>query len=87
MERYELRLKPSVTRDLRGIPADDVRRLLARLEALRDDPHPPGCEKLSTQGRYRVRPGDYWIVYSVTDADLVVEIVTIGHRRDVYRQR
>jgi mRNA interferase RelE/StbE len=86
MGRYELRFRPSVTRDLRGVPRADVERILARIEGLRDEPRPPGCEKLSAQERYRLRQGDYRILYSVADAALVVEVVKIGHRRDVYRQ-
>ena len=85
MARYELRFKPSVARDLRGIPRADVRRILARIETLRDDPRPPGSEKLSAQERYRVRQGDYRILYSVVDAELIVEVVKVGHRRDAYR--
>jgi mRNA interferase RelE/StbE len=85
MARYEVRLRRSVTRDLRDIPPADVRRILARIEGLRDDPRPPSCEKLSAQERYRVRQGHYRIVYSISDAELIVEVVKVGHRRDVYR--
>ena len=85
MARYELRVKPSVARDLRGIPRADVLRILARIEALRDDPRPPGSEKLSGQERYRVRQGQYRILYSIADVELIVEVVKVGHRRDVYR--
>lgn len=85
MARYELRFKPSVVRDLRPIPQPDVRRILARIEILRDDPRPPGAEKLSAQERYRVRQGNYRILYTIADVELIVEVVTIGHRRDVYR--
>ena len=86
MARYELSIKPSVARDLRGVPRADVRRILDRIEALRDDPRPPGAEKLSAQERYRVRQGNYRILYTVADAELVVEVVKVGHRRDVYRR-
>jgi mRNA interferase RelE/StbE len=85
MARYELRFKPSVAKDLRGIPRADVQRILRRIEALRDDPRPTGSEKLSGQERYRVRQGQYRILYTVTDAELIVEVVKVGHRRDVYR--
>jgi mRNA interferase RelE/StbE len=86
MARYELRFKPSVAKDFRGIPAADVRRILDRIESLRDDPRPPGSEKLSAQERYRVRQGSYRILYAVSDAERAVEIVKVGHRRDVYRE-
>ena len=86
MARYDLRFKPSVAKDLRGIPKSDVQRILARIEALRDDPRPPGAEKLSAQERYRVRQGVYRILYAIDDAVLIVEVVKVGHRRDVYRE-
>ena len=85
MASFELRFKPSVAKDLRGIPRGDVQRILARIEALRNDPRPTGCEKLSGQERYRVRQGHYRILYRVADTELVVEIVKVGHRREVYR--
>ena len=86
MARYELRFKPSVAKDLRGIPRTDVQRILARIETLRDDPRPPGSEKLSGQEHYRVRQGNYRVLYSIADAEMLVEIIKVGHRREVYRE-
>ncbi|ANX04117.1 type II toxin-antitoxin system RelE family toxin [Immundisolibacter cernigliae] len=83
MARYELRFKPSVAKDLRGIPSVDLRRILPRIETLREDPRPAGSEKLSAQERYRLRQGDYRILYTVLDGEVVVEIVKVGHRREV----
>lgn len=85
MARYELRFKASVAKDLHGIPAADVRRILARIETLRENPRPPGAEKLTAQERFRLRQGDYRILYTVTEAEAVIEVVKVGHRRDVYR--
>ena len=68
MARYDLRIRPSVAKDLRGIPKSDVQRILAPVEALRDDPCPPGAEKLSARDRYRVRQGAYRILYAIEDA-------------------
>ena len=88
MARYELRVKPSVAKDLRGIPKTDVRRILARIEALRDDPRAPGCEKLvGLDESYRVRQGVYRIVYTIHDEQVVVEVIRVGHRGEVYRGR
>lgn len=86
MGRYELRFKPSVAKDLRTIPQADARRILARIDALRGDPRPPGAEKLAAQERYRLRQGNYRVLYTVADAELVVEIVKVGHRRNVSRE-
>lgn len=86
MARYELRVRPSVAKDLRGIPEADVRRILTRIEALRDDPRAPGCEKLSGAELYRVRQGVYRIVYEIHDEWIVVEVIRVGHRGDACRQ-
>lgn len=86
MARYELRFKTSVAKDLRGLPKADVRRVLQRIELLRDDPRGPGCEKLAgASEHYRVRQGSYRIVYGIDDKVLVVEVVRVGHRGEVYR--
>ena len=85
MASYELRVKPSVMKDLRAIPKADVKRILARMEALRDDPRAPGCEKLSGAELYRVRQGVYRIVYEVHDDSIMVVVVRVGHRGEVYR--
>jgi mRNA interferase RelE/StbE len=62
-----------------------VRRILGRIEALRDDPRPPGCQKLGGAELYRIRQGVHRIVYSIDDDRIVVEVIRIGHRREVYR--
>lgn len=85
MARYSLVFKQSVAKDLRAIPAADVRRILARINALADDPRPPGSEKLSGQSRYRLRQGLYRILYSIEAEVLVVTVVKVAHRREAYR--
>ena len=69
-----------------GIPKADVKRILARMETLRDDPRAPGCDKLSGAELYRVRQGVYRIVYEIHDAWIVVEVIRVGHRSEVYRR-
>ena len=87
MARFELRFKPSVAKDLRGVPKTEVRRLLKRIEALGNDPRPAGSEKLTGRELYRIRQGVYRIVYSVDDAAVVIEVIKVAHRREVYRAR
>jgi mRNA interferase RelE/StbE len=83
---YEIRLKPSVARALGRLPADIRSRVGARLDALAGTPRPPGCEKLSgADDLYRIRVGDYRVVYQLTDDIRQLLVVAIGHRRDVYR--
>ncbi|MBS3900483.1 MAG: type II toxin-antitoxin system RelE/ParE family toxin [Dethiobacter sp.] len=86
MANFEIRFKESVSKDLRHLPNKDVKRILQRIEALRNDPRPAGCDKLSTQERYRVRQGVYRIIYEVRDNELVVIVVKVGHRREVYNR-
>ena len=85
MTKFRLSIKASVAKDLRQIPKRDVQSILKRIEGLADDPRPSGSEKLSGQERFRVRQGTYRIVYEIKDQELVVMVVKIGHRRDVYR--
>jgi mRNA interferase RelE/StbE len=86
MARYKLLFKASVTKDFRYIPKQVVATILRRIEALADDPRPNGCEKLSGLERYRVRQGNYRIIYEIIDNQLVVTVVKIDHRREVYKQ-
>jgi mRNA interferase RelE/StbE len=85
MASYEVAFRKSVTKDLRAFPKQEVKRIMQRIRALADDPRPAGCEKLSDQERYRVRQGAYRIIYEIEDARLIVLVVKVGHRRDVYR--
>lgn len=85
MASYELVFKKSVAKDLRAFPKQDVKRIMQRIRLLADDPRPDGCEKLSSQERYRVRQGVYRIIYEINDDRLVVLVVKVGHRREVYR--
>jgi mRNA interferase RelE/StbE len=85
MASYELLFKKSVAKDLRSIPKKEVARILRRVEFLRDDPRPPGSEKLSGQERYRIRQGAYRIIYEIKDKALIVTIVMVGHRKRVYK--
>jgi len=83
--KYELEVRPSVSRDVKGIPKEDLKRILRKIKALRDDPRPQGCVKLTGQEYYRIRQGDYRIVYEIHDARLIVVVVKVGNRREIYR--
>jgi len=83
MESYRLSFKRSVTKDFRSIPQEDVRRILARIDALALEPRPQGCQKLTGQERYRVRVGRYRIVYEIRDDLLLVIVVAVAHRKGV----
>ena len=85
MANYELRIKPSAVKELEALQTKDRRRIVGKIQSLAGEPRPPGCEKLTGQDRYRLRQGDFRILYEVTDGDSTVTVVKIGHRRDVYR--
>ena len=85
MAEYEIYFKESVWKELKKVPNNDLKRILSRIEILGDDPRPTGCEKLTGHELYRVRQGNYRIVYSIQDNELTVWIIKVGHRRNVYR--
>ncbi len=85
MASYKIVVKKSVAKDLKNIPKKDVQRILSAIQQLADDPRPPQSKKLSGQERFRIRQGNYRILYTIEDTQLVVCVVKVGNRRDVYR--
>ena len=86
MASYELFIKPSAAKELEAIGRkSDRTRVVDKIYRLKDDPRPPGCEKLTGQDRYRLRQGQFRILYVVDDDGQIVTVVKIGHRREVYR--
>jgi mRNA interferase RelE/StbE len=81
-----LLIKASAANELQAIPSKrDRQRIVKRIQGLENDPRPPGAQKLSGQERYRIRQGQYRIIYGIEKAEPVVYVVKIGHRKDVYR--
>ena len=85
MAAYKIFFKKSVEKDFNLIPKKDLKKILGRIEALAEDPRPPGCEKLTGQQRYRLRQGRYRILYPIQDDELTIWVVKVGHRKDIYR--
>ena len=85
MASYKIIVKKSVAKDLRNTPKKDIQRILTAIQDLADNPRPPQSKKLSGQERYRLRQGNYRILYSIEDEKLVICVVKVGNRRDVYR--
>lgn len=85
MAKYEVSLRRSVLKDLNRIPKADVIRIMSAIGSLAENPRPPQAKKLSGQDRYRIRQGVYRIIYSIEDVRLIVCVVKVGHRREVYR--
>ncbi|HEV3279541.1 MAG TPA: type II toxin-antitoxin system RelE/ParE family toxin [Terriglobia bacterium] len=82
MASYRVIVASSAIRELGTFPKKDRQRIGARLRSLGSDPRPPGYEKLAGRNRYRVRQGDYRIIYSIDDPTATVDIVKIGHRKE-----
>jgi len=87
VEGYRLIIKPSASKELQAITdKDTLLRLIERIKLLQVQPRPSGSEKLAGRlSLYRVRQGNYRVIYSVDDQSHVVDIIKVGHRRDVYR--
>lgn len=84
-EAYRLVFTRSALGELNRLPNEDARRIMTRIQRLISEPRPPRCEKLRGADAYRIRQGDYRILYIINEADRLIEIYKIGHRREVYR--
>jgi mRNA interferase RelE/StbE len=86
MLRYLVEFRRSAEKDLRRLDPRTQTRVLRAADALSDEPRPHGCRKLTgSQNAYRIRVGDYRVIYTVSDLILIVAIESIRHRREVYR--
>lgn len=84
--RYDVQLVASARRELLKLHARIRVRVADAISALAADPRPSGCEKLAGNANYfRIRVGDYRVLYEVRDREILVLVIKIGHRRDVYR--
>lgn len=86
MASYSILFTRSAARELERVPTKDRHRMVTNIGTLADNPRPVGAEKLSGDDKYRLRQGDYRILYEIADADLIVTVVRIGNRREVYRR-
>lgn len=84
MAKYRITFKRLVTKDFLNIPKQDVAKILSRIESLAVDPRAEGCIKITGRELYRIRQGMYRIIYEIFDQSLIVNVVKIGHRSNVY---
>lgn len=85
MGSYQIEWKRSALKELKRLPRENLNRILQAVEDLAGDPFPSGVKKLvGSEHTYRIRVGDYRVLYDVIGRRLVVEIIRVGHRRDVY---
>ena len=82
MAKYNIFIKPSAVKEIENIPRKGRLRIIQKIQELANNPRPQGCEKLTGENKYRIRQGVYRIVYSVSDRELHIIVVKVGHRRD-----
>lgn len=87
MAEYRLLIKPSAAKDIEAVGTKrDRQRIVGRIQSLATDPRPPGSEKLAgSSALFRVRQGQYRVIYALDDVHRTIEVIKVGHRREVYR--
>lgn len=85
MEEYKIFFKKSVGKDFKKIPNKILPKILEKIEALKNNPKPEGCEKPTGYDLYRIRQGTYRILYSIQGKELTIWVVKVGHRKDIYK--
>ncbi len=86
MGRYSIELVRSIRKDLRRIARKEVSKILKAIQSLADNPRPASSKKLTNEELYRIRIGNYRLLYEINDERLIVLVVKVGHRKNVYKQ-
>lgn len=87
MDSYKIEWKRSAVKELRNLPKDVLAKILRAVEELSENPYPSGVKKLTgSEHTYRIREGSYRVVFTVSASSLVIEIIRVGHRKDVYER-
>jgi len=86
MAKYDIEIKRSAVKEINKIPRKYLQNILSKIDLLKNEPRPANSKKLSGKELYRIRFGQYRIVYQIMDTKLIVYIVKIGHRKNVYKQ-
>jgi mRNA interferase RelE/StbE len=85
MAKYRLEIKRSAVKEIKKLQGEDLKRILSPIKNLQENPRPAGTIKLSSQDVYRIRVGEYRILYEIFDKLVLVTIVKVGHRKEIYR--
>jgi len=85
MANYKIEIKKSAAKEISKLPKVSIKRIVNKIQTLSDDPRPNGCKKLSGDEKYRIRIGVYRVLYSIMDEKLIIYIVKVGHRKEVYK--
>ncbi len=84
---YRIEIRPKVEKDLKTLPKHVLRAIRRTIDALADDPRPSGAKRLSAREEWKIRVGDYRVLYLIEDERLTIVVVKVGHRSDFYRKR
>ena len=84
MANYSIEIKKSAAKEIAKLPKDMLLRILEKIRLLENEPRPSGCKKLSVDEKYRIRVGSYRVLYEIVDDKLIVYVVKVSHRKDVY---
>lgn len=87
MAKYKIEIKKSAVQEIKKLPSRELKNILAKIDSLANSPRGPDTVKLSGEEKYRVRVGDYRILYMIEDDVLIVYVVKVAHRKDVYKKR
>ena len=85
MAKYKIEIKKSAVKELNKLPDNDLKKIIRKIQNLADTPRPSDCKKLTGEEKYRIRSGNYRILYLIEDDILTIYVIKIGHRREVYR--
>lgn len=86
MKKYTVLLSKNAGKELKRLPGPDANRVFKAIAKLGDNPRPNGCKKLKDfDDSWRIRKGNYRVIYTIDDDRIIVDVITIGHRKDVYR--
>jgi len=85
MADYKIEIKKSAQKEIFSLQRNDLNNIVKKISSLSKNPRPDGCKKLSADEKYRVRVGNFRILYSIEDDILVIYVVKVGHRKNVYK--
>ena len=85
MSNYAIVLSKKAQKQLDKLPDNIAEPILDAISLLENEPRPTGCKKLQSRDGYRIRIGNYRVIYEVYDTELVIDVVTLGHRKDIYK--
>jgi len=85
MAKYKIEIKKSAIKELNKLAHNDLKKIIQKIQSLADNPRPSDCKKLTGEEKYRIRSGNYRILYLIEDDILIIYVVKIGHRREIYR--